>query len=107
MSRLGRYWKAIIAAIPLAVAVAQEILEQTRVFGADGSVSREDWLRIVLAALIPLAVAAKANDDGETPRVAARSSMTPGREGGWSEVALIVLGFVLAVVVLILLGRLS
>jgi hypothetical protein len=68
LAALTRYWKALISAIPLLIAVGQEVAEQMEAFGADGTVTRADWFKIGLAALTSLLVYAKANTPPEGQR---------------------------------------
>jgi hypothetical protein len=66
---------------------------------SDNAITMAEWFGLVGALATALGVLTVPNSPVDAD--------APPDEGGWSEIALIVLGFVLAVVVLILLGRLS
>ena len=58
---LPRYWKALIAAVPFVVLVGNEVVQAISDKGADGSLSTQDVLTIILTGVAAVGVYGKAN----------------------------------------------
>ena len=61
LQRIPRYWKAILAAIPLVTLAVGEVVEAIDEAGSDGTITNSDWRNIAIAAVTVVFVYFKRN----------------------------------------------